>query len=38
MVAEIIVASAMSRKESRGIHYMKDYPKLSKKYMKDTVI
>ena len=37
-VAEMIVASAKSRRESRGIHYMKDFPKLNDKYIKDTVV
>ncbi len=37
-VAELIVDSAMSRKESRGLHYSLDYPDRSKEYLRDTVI
>lgn len=36
-VAEIIIKSAMKRKESRGAHYNSDYPKKSS-YIKDTII
>lgn len=36
-VAKIIVASAISRTESRGLHYNEDYPK-SSKIIKNTVI
>jgi L-aspartate oxidase len=36
-VAEIIIKSAMSRKESRGAHYNTDYPK-KLSYKKDTVV
>lgn len=37
-VAYLIIKSAMKRKESRGLHYMTDYPERNKKYLKDTVI
>jgi L-aspartate oxidase len=37
-VAELIVRSALSRKESRGLHYMEDYPDTSNAYLKDTII
>jgi L-aspartate oxidase len=37
MVADLIVRSARSRKESRGLHYTTDYPKLAA-VAKDTVL
>jgi L-aspartate oxidase len=38
-VAFLITQSAMKRKESRGLHYMLDYPaRDDKKYLKDTVL
>ncbi len=37
-VARLIIESALMRKESRGLHYIKEYPKKKKKFMKDTVI
>lgn len=38
-VAYLIIESAMERKESRGLHYMLDYPKRDdKNFLKDTVL
>jgi L-aspartate oxidase len=36
-VAELIIASASARHESRGLHYMIDYPQSDEKYTSDTV-
>lgn len=38
-VAYLIIKSAMMRKESRGLHYMLDYPERNdKEFLKDTVL
>ncbi|MCU7833966.1 MAG: L-aspartate oxidase [gamma proteobacterium symbiont of Taylorina sp.] len=38
-VAELIINSAMQRKESRGLHYTLDYPyKDDKQFLKDTIL
>jgi L-aspartate oxidase len=37
-VAQMIIISAMRRNESRGLHYMTDYPEQSDKFLKDTIV
>ncbi len=37
-IAYIIILSALRRNESRGCHYMKDYPESHEKLLKDTII
>jgi len=37
-VAELIVRSAIRRKESRGLHHMREYPDRDDKYLNDTII
>ncbi len=37
-VARLIVACALTRRESRGTHYLKDFPAKSSLYAKDTLV
>ncbi|UCG30810.1 MAG: L-aspartate oxidase [candidate division WOR-3 bacterium] len=37
VIAQIIIESALERKESRGLHYMTDFPKKNSKYCSDTI-
>ena len=37
-VSKLIIESALSRKESRGLHYSIDYPESTEKFKKDTCI
>ncbi len=37
-VSKLIIKSALLRKESRGLHYSKDYPKMNNKFINNTNI
>ena len=37
-VAKLIVQSARSRRESRGLHYTMDYPETNDAYLRDTIL
>ncbi|MEA1986217.1 MAG: L-aspartate oxidase [Candidatus Marinimicrobia bacterium] len=37
-IGYLIITSALRREESRGLHFMSDYPNKDKKFYKDTII
>ena len=38
LVANLVIKSAMARKESRGLHYTIDFPDKNEAFLKDTII
>ncbi|MBU4483888.1 FAD-binding protein, partial [bacterium] len=38
LVADLIIKSALARKESRGLHYNLDYPNVNEELAKDTIL
>ncbi|MCK4237233.1 MAG: L-aspartate oxidase, partial [Candidatus Krumholzibacteria bacterium] len=38
LVSSLVVSCALSRKESRGLHYMIDYPDTDAEWERDTII
>ena len=38
IVAQLIIYSALLRKESRGLHFTTDYPNTREKFKRDTII
>ena len=37
VIAKLVIDSALNRKESRGLHYMLEYPRKRRNFMKDTI-
>ena len=38
VVASLIVESALSRRESRGLHYTLDFPERDDRFLRDTLV
>ena len=38
IVAQLIIYSALLRKESRGLHFTTDYPNTREEFKRDTII
>jgi len=37
VISKLIIECALKRKESRGLHYLSDYPKKHQNYVHDTI-
>ncbi len=38
IVSKIVIQSALKRKESRGLHFMSDFPETDSNFQNDTII
>jgi L-aspartate oxidase len=37
-VAELVILSALQRRESRGLHFNADFPSTDSRFIRDTII